>query len=373
MTTTTAAHGKQGDVAQSAKRGPKDLSRTKLSGKALLYILQNMASLLENGLSVPKAMNLLAREPSMKKYAPMLDQIRKKVESGTTLSTAMSHYPLSFDKLLCHEIKTAEQAGTAAETLTTIATQLEYKLEMKANIVKKLSMPIMTLLAGCGAVLIIMFFVLPQFRATFTKSNIQLPLSTRTLIASADLVKYWGWAVVLAAVGAVVGIRKGRKSQSFAYKMDTYVLKIPVAGNMFRDMAVLQFITVISRMMGSGFKLVDALGAAVESVGNAVMRQAIMELRVAVSRGEKLSTQLEKYDKLFPAVISQLVIIGEQTGNLAKATKNISKVLRVQVERKLEAIVTLIEPMMTIGLVIGVGGIMLAIYEPMFAMLQTIE
>jgi type IV pilus assembly protein PilC len=126
-------------------------------------------------------------------------------------------------------------------------------------------------------------------------------------------------------------------------------------------------------MMGSGFKLVDALGAAVDSVNNAVMRQAIGELKVAVSRGEKLSSQLEKYDDLFPAVISQLVIIGEQTGNLAKSTKSVTKHLGQQVERKIERVVAAIEPMMTMGLVFCVGGIMLAIYEPMFAMLQTIE
>jgi type IV pilus assembly protein PilC len=103
------------------------------------------------------------------------------------------------------------------------------------------------------------------------------------------------------------------------------------------------------------------------------MRQAIAELRLAVSRGEKLSVQLEKYEDLFPAVISQLVIIGEQTGNLAKATKNVSRHLSQAVERKIERLVTMIEPLMTMGLVFAVGGIMLAIYEPMFAMLQTIE
>ena len=377
MATPTKTKSKSGkpdakqDILQQFMQ--KDPLTIRMSSKALLYVLQNMASLMENGLSVPKSLALLSREPSMKKYAEMLEILRKKVEAGQTLSSAMACFPRTFDKLLCHEMKTAEQAGTAAETLNTIAQQLEYKLELRASIVKKLSMPVMTLLAGVGAVIIIMFLVVPQFRATFEKSKVQLPLSTRTLIASADFLKYYGWLVAIGVVGGVIGIMKARKAHAFAYKMDAFILKLPIVGNLFRDMAVLQFITVISRMMGSGFKLVDALGAAVDSVSNAVMRAAIIDLKVSVSRGEKLSTQLEKYGSLFPAVISQLVIIGEQTGNLAKATKNVSKHLSQQVERKIERLVTALEPMMTIGLVVGVGGIMLAIYEPMFAMLQTIE
>ena len=372
-TSTAAARAAaaKGGFLQSLTR--RDPANTKMSSKALLFVLQNMTSLIENGLSVPKAINLMAREPSLKKYAPMLDSIRKKIEAGQTLSSSLAQFPRSFDKLMCHEIKTAEQAGTVAETMGSIAVQLEYKLELKSNIIKKLSMPVMTLLAGIGAVIIIMFFVVPQFRATFEKSNVQLPLSTRTLIASADFVKAYGWMVLLGGIGGVIGLVRARRIPHIAFRMDQWILRIPIVGNLFRDMAVLQFVSVISRMMGSGFKLVDALGAAVDSVGNAVMRQAIGELKVAVSRGEKLSTQLEKYDTLFPAVISQLVIIGEQTGNLAKATKNVSRHLSQAVERKIDRLVALIEPLMTMGLVFAVGGIMLAIYEPMFAMLQTIE
>ena len=351
----------------------RDPARTKIANRSLLFFFQNMGSLLENGLSVPKALGLLAREPSLRKYNLMLEDVRKRVETGQSFSTALGAYPAAFDKLTVHEIKTAEQAGTAAETLAALASQLEYRLEIRANVIKKVSYPALTLVAGILSVVLMMLFVVPQFQTTFERADIELPLSTRTLIASAGFTKSWGWLIGLAVVGSVVGVVRARRQPDLAFRIDQAFLQIPIIGNLLRDVAVLQFVTVLSRMMSSGFKLVDALGASVESVGNHVMRSAIADLRNAVSRGEKLSVRLERYEGLFPAVIGQLVIIGEQTGNLAKATQSVRRHLARQVERKIDRLVAALEPALTLGLVVVVGTIMLAIYEPMFAMLQTIE
>jgi type II secretory pathway component PulF len=370
---STTSRAKKAKPAAGFTLFSKDPAHFKLPPKVLLYIFNNLASLLENGLSIPKALAIIAREPTLQKYNFMLETIRKKVEAGEMFSTALGTFPATFDKLTLHEIRTSEVAGTAGETLSRIAQQMEYRAEVKANIIKKLSYPCLVLCFGVLSVVAMMLLVIPQFEATFAKSKVSLPLSTTTLIMCANFVKSYGWILLCAAIFGPLGIAKGRKNPAFAFAMDDMLLRMPVIGVLMRDIALLQFIDVLSRMMGSGFKLVDALGVSADAISNGVMRKAVSDIKTAVSQGQKMSNLLEQHERLFPAVVSQLVIIGEQTGNLAKATRSVHTHLAKDIERKIDKMVTMIEPLMTVGMVVGIGLIMLSIYEPMFAMMSTIE
>ncbi len=375
MANATIAKGKtqSGSFQAKLKAMESGGAATKMNTKAKLFFLQNLGSLLVNGLSLPRSLALMSNERSLKKFSKMINTIRKKVETGETLSSALACFPSTFDKIMVHEIRTAEQAGTAGETLERVAHQLERQLEVKADITKKLSYPVMVLFAGSGAVVFMMFFVVPTFRETFEKSGIPLPLSTMTLIGATDLVMNYGWMVLLGVIGTLIAFFRARKVPHLAYKMDAFFLQIPWVGTLLKEIAVLQFISIVGRMMNSGFKLVEALGVSVDGISNHVMRRAVVNLKQAVTRGERLSVELEKYEELFPAVISQLVIVGEQTGNLAQATECVERHLSKTITRKIDKMVAGIEPAMTIGMVFAVGLVMLAIYEPMFAMLETIE
>lgn len=339
----------------------------------LAYIFGNLSTLLENGLSLPRALLTLSRERSLVRYAPMIEALRRKIEVGETFSGALASFPGAFPELMVNQVRVGERSGTLATTLSRIAAQIEQGNELRQKLIKKLSYPIIVTVAGLGVILFLLTYVVPQFEETYKQARIPLPAITRLLMAVGNGLIAHGWWVALAIAGLVLVIRRARRNLAFAGRMDRALLKLPLFGSWLRDIAVLQFMEVLGIMMESGFKLVDALAASSGSVRNQAMRACIDQLKAAVTRGEKLSAELDRHAEMFPPVVSQLVIVGEQTGNLSKTTGHVRTHLRKQIERQAEFMVGMLEPILTIGMAVAIGIILLAIYLPMFGMIDAVD
>ena len=347
--------------------------KTKVRRRELMYILSNLATLVENGVSLPRAVLTVAREPSLKKYKFLLDHVYHSLESGESFSSAVSHYPATFDDLTVNQIRVGERSGKIAEALRRTVETMEQGSQLRGRILKRLSYPFIVLIAGSAVVAFMLLHIVPTFEKTYTKANIPLPMPTKLLMALGDFSVSYGWMLALGVVALIFGYVRLRQIPAFALFVDTWILRIPGIGPWCRDIAVLQFMEVTGTMMESGFKVVDALAVSVGSVGNQAVRQSIEDLKSAVVRGERLSRQLEKNDDLFPPIVSQLVIIGEQTGNLSKSTRYVREHLRKDIERRADIFVGAIEPVLTIGMALAVCGILLAIYLPMFGMVDAVR
>jgi type IV pilus assembly protein PilC len=215
--------------------------------------------------------------------------------------------------------------------------------------------------------------VIPVFEKTYADARVPLPFITKLLIAVGAVAKSYGLFVLgIAAVGALV-IRQLRKRSDLAYKMDAKLLQLPGIGHWLRDIAVLQLMEVLGSLMDAGYTLAEALGEAAQAVSNRAIRQSVRDLQNAIRRGEKFSRELERHGETFPPIVSQLVIVGEQTGKLARATAHIRDHLQREIERKTNIFVGTIEPTLTIGLAGAIAAILLAIYLPMFDMVNTIK
>lgn len=350
-----------------------DPGKLKIPRKDLAYIIGNLATLTKNGLSLPKSLATLARERSLAKYASLLQKIQSKVESGESFSGALANYPATFSALVINQIQIGEKSGTIPETLARVTRQIERSSQLRSKVIKRLSYPMTVACVGGGVVTFMLIFVIPQFEEAYSSSNIPLPLVTRILIGVGYLAKYYGWILPVSFIASIFILRRMRRDDEIAWKMDRQLLRVPLLGEWLRDIAVLQFIEVLGIMMQSGFKLVDALSVAAGSIGNRAVRSAVEDLKAAVTRGERFSRELERHGELFPPVVSQLVIVGEQTGKLSSATADVTNHLQLQVERKADTLVSTLEPILTIGLAICIGIILLAIYTPMFGMIDTIE
>lgn len=348
-------------------------AKTKVKRKDLSYILSNLSTLLENGVSLPRALETLAREASLKKYAFMLDSIRRKLEAGESFSSAAAGYPGTFNDLMVNQLRVGERSGAIRDAFARINRQLEQSSELRGKLLKRLSYPLIVVCAGCAVVSFMLVFIVPTFEDAYSKANIPLPGTTRGLILLGSFMVNWGWLVLLSLGGLVFGYTRLRKIPHLARSIDRMLLKTPIVGLWVRDIAVLQFIEVLGTMMESGFKVVDALSVSVQSVGNLAVRESVEELRSAIVRGEKLSREIEKHGNIFPPIVSQLVIVGEQTGNLAKATLHVREHLRRDIERRAELCVGAIEPFLTLGMALAVCGILLAIYMPMFGMVDAVK
>jgi type IV pilus assembly protein PilC len=345
----------------------------KLNNRDLVFILRNLSTLTESGVSLPKALGTLAEEKALAKHRDMLQAIRRHLENGESFSSALAHFGASFDTVMINQVKVGEHAGTLAATLTTIARHREESNRLRAEITRKLAYPILLVVMGTAVITFLLTYVIPVFEETYASAHVPLPFITRLLIAIGGATKSYGWIVLSLAALAVLAVRQIRKQAAMAHKMDAKILQMPVFGHWLRDIAVLQLMEVLGSLMEAGYTLAEALGEAAQAVRNRAIRKSVRDLQNAVRRGEKFSRELERHGETFPPIVSQLVIVGEQTGTLTRATSHIREHLQREIERKTNLFVGTIEPTLTIGLAAAIAAILLAIYLPMFDMVNTIK
>jgi type IV pilus assembly protein PilC len=362
-----AGNGTRTKARRRAKR------QQKLKDRDLVFILRNLATLTSSGVSLPKALGTLAEEKALEKHRDMLQSIRRHLENGESFSTALSHYGATFDNVMVSQIKVGEHSGTLNETLTTIARHREDSNRLRSEITKKLAYPALLVLMGSVVITFLLTYVIPVFKDTYDKAKVPLPFITKLLITVGELAKGYGLFVLAAVAITVLVIRQLRKRPEIASKMDAKLLDLPVLGNWLRDISVLQLMEVLGSLMDAGYNIAEALGEAGQAVGNRAIRQSVRDLQSAIHRGEKFSRELERHGDMFPPIVSQLVIVGEQTGALAKATGHIRDHLQREIERKTNLFVGTIEPTLTISLAAAVAAILMAIYLPMFDMVNTIK
>ncbi len=354
---------------QNIKIGGGGKNGVKMKKRDMVFILRNLSILVDNGLSLPKGLETMVREKSLRKYQGLLETIKRRVENGDAFSDALALFPDTFSDIIVSQVRVGEKGGTIPATLERIMLQLENADNMRSKIIKKLAYPFMLVVAGTGSITFMLTYVIPTFQTIYEENGAKLPAVTELLISFGEFATNFGWLIVLAVVALVASVVYVRRVPAGRMWMDTWLLKVPMLGQWFKNIAVLQFMEVLGNLMESGFTVVEALVASGNSVGNRRVRKSIHEMREAMMRGEKFSNELQRHGDLFPPVVNQLVVVGEQTGTLAKTTEHIRAHLRREVETYTNVMVGTIEPVMTIGLACAIGTILLAIYLPMFDMI----
>jgi len=334
--------------------------------KDLVGILRNLCTLVRNGVGLPGAIATLREDPANRKYARIFDKVGESVATGSTLSASLAQFPESFPPLLVHQLRVGERAGTLPDSLDRVTRQLEQGANLKAFLIKKLSYPALVTTAGAGAVTFMILCVIPTFQEMYDESGATLPWITRFLVAIGEGASQYSLpllGIAAAAIGGAVWAWKDPKSRNL---IDRTCVRLPGLGAWFRKIAVLQFMDVLGNLMESGFTLADALMPASEAVSNRYVRAEIRRLHAAVRRGERFSSALDAEGGLFPPIVRQLVIVGERTGRLAPITTQIRSHLRTDVERTTTVLLGTIEPVLTVTLAAAIGGILMAVYLPMF-------
>jgi type II secretory pathway component PulF len=350
------------------KRKPRRLKPHELTD-----ILRNLSTLVGNGVPLPKALATLAQEDSLARHRDVLNAVRRKVETGTAFSVALTECLDACDKITTSQIRVGERAGTLAETLAHLAETRDKAGELRRDVIKKLAYPCMLVVLGSGLITFLLLYVVPVFEKTYAEAKVPLPFITMALIAFGNLAKKYLWIVAATIIFSLLGLKQMRKNRQFAARMDRAILHTPMFGKWLRDMAVLQVMDVLNNLMTAGFTLAESLKQTADSVGNRAVRQGVRTLQQAVERGERFSRELERQQDLFPPIVNQLVIVGESTGQLTKATLDICNHLRREIERKTNIMVGMLEPILTISLAAAIACILLAIYLPMFDMVNTVS
>jgi type IV pilus assembly protein PilC len=347
-------------------------SDAKLKSDDVTFILRNLATLVDNGVSLPRALATLAKEDTLAKHRTTMNAIRRKVENGVPFSVALGDFP-AWDRITVAQIRVGERAGTLCETLKQLAGKRDKSRELRQQIKRKLAYPCMLVVLGSGLITFLLLYVVPVFEETYKSAGVPLPFVTQALIAVGVVFKKYIGAVAATAVFGLLAFKQLRRNDKAAWKIDRGLLLAPLFGAWLRDIAVLQMMDVLNNLMTAGFTLAEALAQTADSVTNRAVRLGVRDLQRAVQRGERFSREIERHEDLFPPIVNQLVIVGEQTGQLTRATHDICDHLRREIERKTTLMVGALEPLLTISLAIAIAVVLLAIYLPMFDMVGTVS
>jgi type II secretory pathway component PulF len=351
---------------------PRGHSGNTVKRRDLVFIFRNLATLTENGVSLPKAIGTLADEKPLHAHREMLLSIRRHMENGGTFSAALARYSNTFDTIMINQIKVGERSGTLPDTLAAIATHCDDSNRLRSEVIRKLSYPIILIVLGTCVIGFLLIYVVPVFEVTYSKAKVPLPFITQMLISIGAAAKHFGGYLLGGLVLAVLIIRHLRKRPKIAYQMDLAILRLPIVGHWVRDLAVLRLMETMGNLLEAGFTLADALGESVQAVGNRAVQEGVRDLQSAVRRGERFSREIESHGELYPPIVSQLVIVGEQTGKLGSAAKHICEHLEREIRRKTTLFVSALEPVLTISLAVAVAIILLSIYLPMFDMIKVV-
>jgi len=335
--------------------------------------VRNMATLLNAGLPLPKCLRTMARQLEKPRMAQLVGRMANDVSSGELFSSAMALAPEAFDSLTISAVRAGEAGGTLPETLQKLADDMEKKQALRRTVVGAMAYPAIVVVIALGVVSFLLVYVVPAFEDVYVKMHLTLPWITRALLwaSRTALACWWAPAVLLAA--AVVGWRPLQAVEGFRRRWDRLLLELPLLGKLRRKAISTRFLGAFATLIGSGVSIVESLRLMTDLVDNTVVRDAIADIRRHVTRGGKISEPMERYAGLFSPMAIQMISVGEETGELPEAAAHTARFLAEEVETRVKTLTMLMEPALTVGLGVVVGAIALAIYLPMFDLMQSVS
>jgi len=327
---------------------------------------RQLATMMAAGVPLVQSFDIVGRGHDNPSMQNLLLSIKADIESGTAMAAALAKHPDHFDDLVCNLVAAGEAAGVLDVLLDEIATYKEKTESLKGKIKKAMFYPAAVIAVAVGVTIIIMLFVVPQFKALFSSFGADLPAFTLLIIAISDFVREYWWGLLLGFGAAVYSIGKlYQKSRKFRELLDRVVLRIPVLGPILHKAAVARFARTLSTLFAAGVPLVEALDSVAGATGNIVYSQAVNRMREEVAAGQSLQFSMRQRG-LFPHMVVQMTAIGEESGALDEMLAKAADFFEEEVDNAVDALSSLLEPMIMVVIGGMVGGLVVAMYLPIF-------
>lgn len=365
---------KQGIIPNRVKKKPKPLfgGSKKITPFEIAMLTRQMATMMKAGVPLVQSFDIVADGLENKGLQELVMTIRNEIASGTSFAGALRKHPKHFDDLYCNLVDSGEKAGALETMLDRIATYLEKTELLKKKVKKAMTYPIAVVIVAIVVTAILLVKVVPQFESLFQGFGAELPVFTQMVVRLSDWMQTWWFVVLLGIVGTIFLFKEAvGRSQKFSDLVDKYVLKLPVMGEILDKSAVAKFGRVLSTTFAAGVPLVDALDSVAGATGNAVYRDAIQRIKDEVSSGTQLQAAMRQQD-VFPAMAVQLTAIGEESGNLDEMLEKVAEHYEAVVDDMVDNLTALMEPMIMSVLGVLVGGLIIAMYLPIFQMGQVV-
>ncbi|MBD7921029.1 type II secretion system F family protein [Xanthomonas bonasiae] len=366
---------RQGITPSVVKPKPKPLfgsAGSKITPKDIAFFSRQMATMMKSGVPIVGSLEIIAsghKNPRMKK---MVDQVRLDIEGGSSLYEAISKHPVQFDELYRNLVKAGEGAGVLETVLETVATYKENIEALKGKIKKALFYPAMVMAVALLVSSILLVWVVPQFEDVFKGFGAELPAFTQMIVtASRFMVSYW-WGMLLFLIASIFGFMFAyKRSPAMQHGMDRLILKVPIIGQIMHNSSVARFSRTLAVTFRAGVPLVEALDIVAGATGNSVYEKAVLRMRDDVSVGYPVNVAMKQAD-LFPHMVIQMTAIGEEAGALDAMLFKVAEYFEQEVNNAVDALSSLMEPLIMVFIGTIVGGMVIGMYLPIFKLASVV-
>ena len=357
----------------SLKKDPIEISiklGSGISAKDISRFTRQFSSMCSAGLPILQCIDILADQAENLSLREVLKKISTKIQGGSSLSEAMKEHPKVFNPLYVHMVAAGEAGGILDEVLRRQADYQEANNRLRAKIKKAMTYPILLTVVAVGAMIVLLTFVVPIFADMFTASGNALPGPTQFVINLSNFLKQYLPFIAIAVVGAIVGIKQYKKTPSGAKVLDGLKMKLPGVGPVETKGSVARFTRTLGTLLNAGVSIIDSLKVTANTAGNAVIEEAIMKVVQSISGGQNIAEPL-KETGVFPAMVISMIAVGEKTGGLSDMLSKIADFYDEEVNDAVDAMTSMMEPAILVVMGGGIGGLMIAMYMPMFSMADT--
>ncbi|MBN2539736.1 MAG: type II secretion system F family protein [Deltaproteobacteria bacterium] len=355
------------------KKKPKDLFenipflKQKVKEKDVVVFARQFATMINAGLPIIQCLDLLGEEEKNKTFAKIIKSIKDDIEGGSSLSDTLEKHPDIFDNLFINLVAAGEAGGILDVILNRLSAYMEKAMELKRKVKGAMTYPIVVLVVAIAVVILLLYKVVPVFEEMFSNMGSALPGPTQFLVDASRFVQNYILYIIGSMILAVFIFRRYYKTEGGRLRIDRTTLKLPVFGMLLKKVAVAKFSRTLSTMMTSGVPILDGLEIVSKTAGNKVVENALMETRKSISEGKTIAEPLSE-SGIFPSMVVSMISVGENTGALDTMLEKIADFYDSEVDAAVNALTTLLEPIMMVFLGGVVGGMIIALYLPIFSM-----
>jgi type IV pilus assembly protein PilC len=355
------------------KKKPKDLFaniaflQPKVKETDIIIFAKQFSTMIDAGLPIIQCLDILHSQQDNPTFKRMIKEIKESVEGGATFAETLKKYPEQFDDLFVNMIHAGEVGGILDIILRRLSTFMEKAAKLKAQVKGAMTYPIITLIVAFIVVAVILVFVIPVFQEMFADFGSELPAMTQFVVTLSEVVKKRILYIIIAIVGFIFAFKKFYNTEKGRAWVDDFSLKLPIFGDLIRKVAVAKFTRTMGTMLSSGVAILDALDIVSKTAGNKTIERAVVNVRSGIAEGRTMADPLVE-SGVFPSMVCQMISVGESTGALDAMLEKIADFYDDEVDQAVENLTSAIEPVMMVFMGIIIGGLVIAMYLPIFKM-----
>lgn len=338
-----------------------------ISERDVVVFTRTFATMVDAGLPLVQCLEILAEQTQNPRFSKAILDISQSVEAGSTYADALRKHPKIFDDLYCNMVEAGETGGILDTILNRLAGYMEKSITLKRQVKSALVYPTVVVAVAATVVIFLMYAVIPTFAKIFLSLGANLPLPTQIVIATSVFVEANILFIIAGIIGLILAFRYTKKTEKGGKTLDALALKLPIFGILLRKVAVAKFTRTLSTLIASGVPILEGLEITAKTAGNKIIEEAIMKTRVSISEGKTISEPLAATE-VFPAMVTQMIAVGETTGALDAMLEKIADFYDEEVDIAVQNLTQMLEPMLMAFLGVSIGFIVIAMYMPMFSL-----